>query len=109
MRKLLFLALLVAVAVAYFRRGSRDVVEPTEYRPAAAFAEGPSAAEDVPVKPSQPGTAPGPEVREQESQATQETRVERLTERDAEERTEAAERAQDDPLTEKLESGSENS
>ena len=47
------------------------------------------------------GAVPGPDERERESQQTEETRYERLREREQEERQEAAERLLDEPIPER--------
>ena len=50
----------------------------------------------------EPGVASGQEEREGESKATDETRYERVTERESEERETTAERLAEDPLTKRL-------
>ena len=52
------------------------------------------------------GTVPGPEEREEESEATDDTRFDRLRGVEQEERREAADRLLDDPLVERLENDS---
>ena len=80
---------------------------PPEERPDAGEASG-GAGEGTPDVPFayESGTVPGPEAREQESEATGETRYDRLGEREQEGRREAAERLREDPLTERLDDGS---
>ncbi|SRR6266516_6458600 len=87
---LVFGAAIVAALVVYLR------LRPGKPPPVAA---GPEA--KLPLDPDRPGVAPGPEAREQESAATEDTRLDRLADREREERREAARHLQADPLTEK--------
>ena len=101
-------ALAAALVVAWKRRTQQ----------AAGFERGPGAAAAVPPEPvdvqPQPspvveeiaydeGAVPDPTIREQESAETDETKYERLVERESAEREAVVERLQADPLTEKLE------
>ncbi len=114
-KRLAAFAGLALTGVAFVRRklaGSRadEVLSP-------AGADMPTDTSSSPAPPAEPAGDPQPEVpdfayepdavpdqsaREVESQATDETRFERLAETELEARHEAAERLKDDPLTERL-------
>jgi hypothetical protein len=117
MRKLLFFLIAVAaigLAAAYARRRRAETAEtftpaPTYPPPPAPETDvGTPPAPDIPVQPDVPESAPDVETREVESQATDETRFERLIERESDERRDTAARLRDDPLTERPDSGSES-
>jgi hypothetical protein len=85
-------------AIAVLRR--RAAV-PREAEPQAVVAPQPSAT--TARIASTPGSVSGPEVREEESAETEETRYDRLGERESEERHAAAERVLADPLNDAIE------
>ena len=99
-------AALVAVGVFTWRRWGAD---PEAEAPASVGTREREPDTAAPASPTtqrvanEQGAVPGPEVRELESAETEETRYERLGERESEEREAAAQRLVSDPLTEKLE------
>jgi hypothetical protein len=96
-KRVLLLGGLAAAASAYwFQRRAKDELEP---EPEVVFEPAP----EPPPFADERGAVPGQGERERESQATQETRYERLVDEESEQRREAAERLQDDPLTRRLE------
>jgi hypothetical protein len=121
MRKLLLLLAIAALGlglVTYLRRrgqGSADAwsssFEASSFETASAAPAPDVSSEtrdaELPVDPNTPGAAPDADAREVESEATDETRYDRLVEREREERREAAERLLEDPLTKKLEGDTE--
>ena len=111
MRKLLFLIVVAAIglAAAYARRRRAETPEtfmpaPTYPPPAPEPDVGTPTPPHLSVQPDVPGSAPDQETREVESQATDETRFDRLIERESDERRDTAARLRDDPLTERPES-----
>ncbi len=108
MKRLFMLVALGAGAAFAFLRlrgGSQQSRwQPDEYVPASP---GPPAQSPVPEQPpafaDQPVPVPGPDEREQESAVTDDTRYDRLAEREQDERRTAAERLKEDPLTQQLE------
>jgi hypothetical protein len=110
MRKLLLLAVVTAIglAIAAYLRRSRSTAT-TESPHAATFSAPPQrpSPADLPVDPDAPDMARGPGARDVESAATDDTRYDRLVEREAQERDELAQDLRDDPLTERLEADAE--
>ncbi|MDQ3875821.1 MAG: hypothetical protein M3322_09825 [Actinomycetota bacterium] len=121
MRKLLLLLAIAALGLGvatYLRRRGQDSAdawsssfETSSFDTAPAVPASDVSSEtadaELPVDPDTPGAAPDAEAREVESDATDETRYDRLVEHEREERSEAAERLLEDPLTKKLEGEAE--
>jgi hypothetical protein len=99
---LVLLALGAAAAVVTLRRRKAQQREP-EWQPSPAAEQPPVPSPTTARIARARGAVPGPEVREEESAETPETRYERLGERESEERRAAAERVLADPLNATIE------
>jgi len=116
--KLLVIALAAALTIFYLKRRRRpepwSAPMPEPYEPTPRSVPPPQS--ESPTEPVSPvdttpmdesvtvpfafeqGTVPGPLARERESEATEETRFDRLGQVEQDERSEAAARLRDDPL-----------